>query len=69
MTDPEAGARRLVEAMAVAWGASLAVRHGDPDIAHAWIASRVDGDHGGLFGTLSPRLPLARLAARATPTL
>jgi putative acyl-CoA dehydrogenase len=65
--DPEAGARRLVERMAVVWGAALAVRHGAPEVADAWLASRVAGDHGGLYGTLPTSLPLARLAARAVP--
>jgi putative acyl-CoA dehydrogenase len=69
LSDPEAGARRLVERMAVIWGASLAVRFGDHDVADAWLDARVQQNHGGLYGTLDPKLPLARLAARATPTL
>jgi putative acyl-CoA dehydrogenase len=69
LRDPEAGARRLVEAMAVTWGATLAARHGDADVADAWVSSRVGRDHGGLYGTLDPGLPLAVLAARATPML
>jgi putative acyl-CoA dehydrogenase len=67
-SDPEASARRLVEAMALAWGGSLVVRHGDAAVADAFVASRLGGDHGGLYGTLAPGLlPLARLAARAVP--
>jgi putative acyl-CoA dehydrogenase len=69
LPDPEAGARRLVGWMAVIWGASLAVRFGDPDVADAWLDARVQRNHGGLYGTLDPKLPLDRLAARATPTL
>ena len=65
MADPEAGARRLVESMAVCWGASLAVRHGDADVADAWISGRVERSHGGLYGTLDPGLPLERIARRA----
>ena len=67
LDEPEAGARRLVERMALTWAGSLLVRHGDPAVADAWIASRLDGDHGGLFGTLSPGLDLPGLAARAMP--
>jgi len=67
LDEPEAGARRLVGRMALTWAGSLLVRHGDPAVADAWIASRLDGDHGGLFGTLSAGLDLAALAARGMP--
>jgi putative acyl-CoA dehydrogenase len=69
LDDPEAGARRLVETMAVTWAASLAVRHGDAGVADAWIAGRVQRRHGGLYGTLDPGLPLERLARRAVPAV
>jgi putative acyl-CoA dehydrogenase len=65
--DPEAGARRLVERMAVIWAGALLVRHGEKSVADAWISSRVAGDHGGLYGTLNPTLPLSGLARRAIP--
>ena len=65
--DPEGGARRLVETMATTWGATLAVRHGDERVARAYIASRIERDHGALFGTLGPGLDLAALARRAVP--
>jgi putative acyl-CoA dehydrogenase len=65
----EAGARILVERMAVLLGASVAVRQADPEVADAWISSRVAGRHGSLPGTLDPSLPLARLAARAVPEI
>jgi putative acyl-CoA dehydrogenase len=67
LADPEAGARRLVEAMATTWAASLLVRHGDPAVADPHRASRIAGDHGGLYGTLPPSLDLAGVAARARP--
>ena len=67
LDEPEAGARRLVETMAVLWGAALAVRHGDHDVADAYVSSRLGRDHGDLYGTLDPRLPLARLARRSVP--
>ncbi len=65
--DPEAGARRLVERMAVVWAGALLVHHGDPAVAEAWISSRVGGSHGHLYGTLNPALPLKDLARRAIP--
>jgi putative acyl-CoA dehydrogenase len=68
LVEPERGARRLVETMAVTWAASLAVRHGDPAVADAAIRARVEGDHGELYGTLSPGLDLAGVARRAVPT-
>ncbi len=65
--DPEAGARPLVERMATTWAAGLMVRHTPPPVADAYLSSRLAGDHGSLYGTLSPSLPLAEIAARAMP--
>jgi putative acyl-CoA dehydrogenase len=48
----ELRARRIVERMAVALQASLLVRYGDPAVADAFCASRLDGDWGRAFGTL-----------------
>src|SRR5262245_9343828 len=48
----ETRARRVVEHMALALQASLMLRHGDPAVAHAFCASRLDGDRGLAFGTL-----------------
>jgi putative acyl-CoA dehydrogenase len=63
----EAGARRLVERMALVWAASLLVRHAPGEVADAFVASRLAEPHGLLYGTLPTGLPLARLAARAQP--
>ena len=63
--NPEADARRLVELLAVIWGGSLAVRHGDAAVADAWIDSRIRHNYGHLYGTLSPRHDLAAIAKRA----
>lgn len=67
--DPEGGARRLVETMATTWGATLAVRYGDEQVAAAYVASRVGRDHGALFGTLGRGFDLAGIAGRAVPAL
>lgn len=68
-TDPEAGARRLVERMAITWAAGLVVRHTTPAVADAYLSSRLAGDHGSLYGTLPPSLSLAEIAARAIPPI
>jgi putative acyl-CoA dehydrogenase len=44
--------RRTVEAMALAFQASLLLRHSDPAVADAFVASRLAGDQGLAFGTL-----------------
>ena len=61
----EAGARIVVEQLAITLGAALAVRFGAPDVAEAFVGSRVAGRHGHLYGTLDPGLPLAAIAGRA----
>jgi putative acyl-CoA dehydrogenase len=70
VADPvglQAGARRLVERLAVLLQAALLVRHGHPAVADAFCASRVAGDRGAAFGTLPPGLDLAAIVERATP--
>lgn len=46
-------ARELTEKLALALQASLLVRYSSPAIAEAFIASRLAGQHGSAFGTLS----------------
>jgi putative acyl-CoA dehydrogenase len=64
----ESQARRLVEAMILALQGALLVQHGDPAVADAFCASRLDGDHGGAFGTLPAASDLRRIAERARPS-
>lgn len=64
----EADARRVVEQLATCWGASLCLRH-EPVIADAYVRSRLDGDWGTEFGTLSGQLDLPGLARRALPDI
>ncbi|MEZ5174783.1 MAG: acyl-CoA dehydrogenase family protein [Acidimicrobiia bacterium] len=66
-TDPEAEARMIVEHLAMAWAGALIVRHGDTDLLDAFASSRLRGQHGSHFGTLSPDLALESLAQRAVP--
>jgi putative acyl-CoA dehydrogenase len=64
--EAEADVRRLVEQLAVCWGASLCLRY-EPAIADVYVRSRLDGDWGTEFGTLGGQSDLARLARRACP--
>jgi putative acyl-CoA dehydrogenase len=60
----ELRARRVAERMALALQASILLRGGDADVAAAFCASRLSGDHGAAFGTLAPDAPLDALLAR-----
>jgi putative acyl-CoA dehydrogenase len=63
----QTGARRLVELMALALQASLLVRHAPPAVADAFCASRLGGDWGHAFGTLSGAADLDAILERALP--
>lgn len=65
----DAGARRLVERMALVLQGSLLVRYGHPAVADAFCASRLAGDAGLAFGTLPGGLDLAPVLERALPKL
>jgi putative acyl-CoA dehydrogenase len=68
-SDLEAGARRLVEDMALALQGSLLVRYAPGPVADAFCASRLGGDGGLAFGTLPPGLDHAAVVERARPPL
>ncbi|MET9451475.1 acyl-CoA dehydrogenase family protein [Streptomyces cinerochromogenes] len=63
----EGRARRLVERLALALQGSLLVRHAPPEVADAFCASRLGGDHGASFGTLPAGLDLESVVDRARP--
>jgi putative acyl-CoA dehydrogenase len=65
----EPGARRLVEALAVALQASLLVRHAPAAVADAFVATRLDGRGGRAYGTLPPGLQLDQIVERHRPRL
>jgi putative acyl-CoA dehydrogenase len=72
LTDFEAievRARRIVEQMALAFQASLLVRHGDPAVADAFCATRLDAGHGRAFGTLPVDVDFTRIIDRARPRI
>jgi len=69
-SDPEtleSRARGLVERMALALQASLLVRYGDPAVADAFCASRLQGDSGLAFGTLPAGTDFRRIIERHSP--
>jgi putative acyl-CoA dehydrogenase len=63
----EAGARRLVERLALALQGSLLVRHGHPAVADAFCASRLAGDWGRAFGTLPAGADAKAIIDRTRP--
>jgi putative acyl-CoA dehydrogenase len=65
----EAGARRVVELMAVTLQASLVLRYAPPEVADAFCASRLEGDRGRAFGTLPPGVDAAAIVERHRPRL
>jgi putative acyl-CoA dehydrogenase len=68
--DPETlefRARRVVERMAVALQASVLVRWGDPAVADAFCATRLEGDRGRSFGTLPAGVDARAIIERHRP--
>ncbi|MET9503284.1 acyl-CoA dehydrogenase family protein [Streptomyces sp. NPDC006622] len=64
----QAGARRLVERMALTLQASLLVRYAPPAVADAFCATRLGGDWGHSFGTLPDGADLDGILGRALPS-
>ncbi|MGW0206759.1 acyl-CoA dehydrogenase family protein [Streptomyces sp. NPDC003233] len=65
----EGRARRIAERLALVLQGSLLVRHAPSEVADAFCASRLGGDHGASFGTLPTGLDLAPIVERARPAL
>ncbi|MGH3629746.1 MAG: acyl-CoA dehydrogenase family protein, partial [Sciscionella sp.] len=65
LDDIEYRARRIVAAMALVLQGSLLLRHGDPAVADAFCASRLDGDWGVAFGSLPTGVDIGRILDRA----
>jgi putative acyl-CoA dehydrogenase len=64
----EGQARRLVERLALMLAASLMLRHEPPEIADAYVASRLGGDWGGVLGTLPSGIDAGAIARVAMIT-
>ena len=62
--DAQAGARRVVEQLALTLQASLLARFAPTELSEAFVASRLTGEHGASFGTLD-----AGLSLRASRTI
>ena len=67
LDTPEAGARRLVELMALTLQGALLVRHAPAAVADAFCATRLGGDWGHSYGTLPASADLAAILHRALP--
>jgi putative acyl-CoA dehydrogenase len=65
LDDPQFRARRIVEQMAMLLQGSLLLRHGDPAVADAFVASRLARDWGVAYGTLPAGLDTAAILDRA----
>ena len=65
--DPQFGARRLVESLAVALQASLLVRHAPPAVADAFCATRIAREGGLVYGTLPAGVDARTVVDRALP--
>jgi putative acyl-CoA dehydrogenase len=63
----EAGARRLVERLALSLQGSLLVRHAPFEIADAFCATRLGGEGGRAYGTLPSGLDTVAIVERHRP--
>jgi putative acyl-CoA dehydrogenase len=65
LEDLQFRARRIVEKMAMLLQGSLLLRHGNPAVAEAFVASRLAGDRGVAYGTLPVGVDTATILDRA----
>jgi len=66
--ETEAGARRVVEQMALTFQAALAIRQSPAVVADAFCATRLGGDWGRAFGTLPRGVDVGAIVERAFPS-
>jgi putative acyl-CoA dehydrogenase len=67
LEDIETRARRIVERLALAFQASLLLRHSPSFVGDAFCGARLEGDAGLAYGTLPANTPFVRIIERATP--
>ena len=63
----QAGARRVVERMALLLAGSQLLRHGPTEVADAFCGSRLAGDGGAVLGTLPPSPAHRRIVEQVLP--
>lgn len=63
--DIQYRARKIAEDICLALQGSLLIRHGHPAVAEAFVATRLDGQRGGAYGTLPAGLDVAPIIERA----
>ena len=63
----ESGGRKLVGSLALALQGSLLLRHSSSAVAGAFLAARLGGEGGLVFGALAPGADVAGILARAWP--
>ncbi|MDA8370374.1 MAG: acyl-CoA dehydrogenase family protein [Nocardiopsaceae bacterium] len=67
LAEIEFRARGLVELMALTLQAALLIRYSPTPVADAFVASRLNGDWGRVFGTLPPTVDTAAIIDRNRP--
>lgn len=63
----EVRSRRIVESLALGLQASVLIRHGSAVVAEAFVRSRLGGEHGQAFGTLSEDVDFNGIISRSLP--
>jgi putative acyl-CoA dehydrogenase len=69
LPSPQAQARLVTERLAIAWQASLLARFGRPEVAAAFVRSRLSPDGGRTYGTLPADAAHGLIVAPAIPRL
>jgi len=69
LPSPQAQARLVTERLAIAWQASLLARFGRPEVAAAFVRSRLSPDGGRTYGTLPADAGHRRIIEPAIPHL
>lgn len=65
--DAESQARLIVERLAIGAQAALLMDRADSDVAEHFLASRIAGHHGYMFGSQQPSAATASIARMAVP--
>lgn len=66
-SDAEAQARRITERLALTTQAALLMERADESVSSMFLASRLAGGHGYLFGTTAPGGAVSAIARSAVP--